>query len=147
MQAKINELELNLLAYLHEHAAGYSDNQRFPPEDIANGLGCTIAELVKAATYLAGWGLVGLWRTPAVVCKPIAPIYLTHLGENYMRTMRGTTGGRREPDQQPVGLQQEEVFDFSSDEGIVVDGSRGPAGKCAETILATYAMHKIGMAS
>jgi hypothetical protein len=94
MKANINEDELKLLAYLHEHAEGFGESFQINTKAAAETLGFDDQSFRKHWSYLEEHGLVGTSRirersTGVVV---IATRYLTGLGEDYMRELENQPG-------------------------------------------------------
>jgi hypothetical protein len=91
IKANINEDELKLLAYLHEHATGHNEKFQLRFVDVQNALRWDEAKLNKDASYLAGHKLldVAVIDTSTmnrISFRPIG-IWLTSLGEDYMREL------------------------------------------------------------
>jgi hypothetical protein len=82
MDIRLTKQELEILAYMHEHAEGFGALDAVPDESICAALGCSKAELRKSQTYLAYWGLVALAETNVA---DQSACYLTGAGENLMR--------------------------------------------------------------
>ena len=90
MNANISTDELRLLAYLHEHATGYTEQFRFEPQEVCTALEITEEQIKKDTSYLASHGLAGMQvvdfgtrRSPHAF--ELNSIWLTGDGENYMR--------------------------------------------------------------
>src|SRR5688500_5118751 len=58
MQFRMNEIELRLLVYMHEHARGFKQIHFFDPEKVRAALKITEPEHEKAGTYLEGFDLI-----------------------------------------------------------------------------------------
>ena len=88
MEIRINELELKLLAYLHENARGYGYDHHYrvgsPDETLAVPFEATREELLKAASYLSGWKMIVMGHSGGVEPK-LQVLWLTERGEAYMR--------------------------------------------------------------
>jgi hypothetical protein len=91
MNANINDDELKLLAYLHEHSAGYGSTFPYVPGEIAQAMTVAWELFIKNASYLEEHGLVGLRVLDASSTDGPAfiqdRIWLTGDGENYMREL------------------------------------------------------------
>jgi hypothetical protein len=91
MTANINEDELRLLAYLHEHAEGYDGNFAFEPENVASALNFEMPAMKKNSSYLAAHGLVGMSAADTTTMTArgfiFVTVWLTGLGEDYMRAL------------------------------------------------------------
>jgi hypothetical protein len=89
VETRINEAELSLLAYLHENAEGYGESFCIETEKAATELNLGVNEFWRVASYLSGWGLMGISDvTGGPTYGPVttmSPIYLTSAGEAYMR--------------------------------------------------------------
>ncbi|MGA2440098.1 MAG: hypothetical protein ABSH08_04010 [Tepidisphaeraceae bacterium] len=93
MKANINENELRLLAYLHEHAAGFTDDFQIDPDNVRVELEVTDEQLAKDASYLASHGLAGM--TAAVSrdgYEALSSLWLMGTGEDYMRELEAQPG-------------------------------------------------------
>jgi hypothetical protein len=89
MELLVNETELEILAYLHEHAEGFGQQFALESPQIVESLGASKGEFTRAAFYLDGWGLIGI--DTSMDCfgdeGEITPIFLTATGEAYMREL------------------------------------------------------------
>jgi|GEM_PF-3969867 len=91
MTAHINEDELKLLTYLHEHAKGFTEQFSFAPDELERELGIDEEKLKKDASYLHDHGLARMRTldktTYAGLSFTLVGVWLTGLGENYMRSL------------------------------------------------------------
>jgi hypothetical protein len=93
LTSNINEGELKLLTYLHEHAAGFGRNFPFDPGDVVKALGLTQEQFQKDLSYLSQHGLTEghvveqsqASGNPPRFANP--QFWLTGLGEDYMRAL------------------------------------------------------------
>lgn len=96
MKANINEDELKLLAYLHEQAAGCGKGFQLIPSEVAGQLGFDDQQMKKVASYLSDHRLAGITGTSFENSKGqdfyLEGIYLTGLGEDYMRELENQPG-------------------------------------------------------
>jgi hypothetical protein len=96
MKANINQDEMKLLAYLHEHATGYIEECALDPAKIKEALGIDDAELGKDMSYLKGHGLVGVriitFRNAKGSVSEMQGMWLTSTGEDYMRELENQPG-------------------------------------------------------
>jgi len=97
MNANINEDELSLLAYLHEHAGGYGEHCRIEPKKIMAAMNFDDPAFVKHLSYLEEHGLAG-YKTMDVSTMKTGPkhrivgVWLTGDGENFMRELEAQPG-------------------------------------------------------
>ena len=98
MNFHISEIELKLLAYLHEKVDGYGYEFRLEPVNIMQGLSISSAEMAKAGSYLDQHKLVGFKVATSfdssgeLVGFTGLSIHLTGLGEDYMRALEQQPG-------------------------------------------------------
>ena len=97
MDIKINEDELKLLAYLHEHATGFTQESEVEPGKITAALGIELEQFNKDASFLASFGFVGKNATNVTSYQGPTEIlwngiWLTAAGENYMRHLEAAPG-------------------------------------------------------
>jgi hypothetical protein len=93
MKANINEDELRQLAYLHEHATGYTDDFQIDPDNVRVELVVTDEQLAKHASYLAAHGLAGVSVvTTRDGYEGLSSLWLTGDGEDYMRELESQPG-------------------------------------------------------
>ena len=85
MQQRIEDDEVTVLVWLRENAKGMGRRFAFSADHVAENTGMGLDRLVKAATYLEGWGLIGLSGDLAADADPIGGPYLTSQGEAYLR--------------------------------------------------------------
>lgn len=85
METRITDDEAAQLAYLHENAAGFAPRYCYTVDHLARETGLDEARVVRAVTYLEQWGLVGFNSDWAADADVIGGVYLTGLGEAYMR--------------------------------------------------------------
>jgi hypothetical protein len=101
MNAHIDEGELKLLAFLHEHAEGYTEHFALDPADVEKELDVSIDRLKKDASYLAGHGLAGITTLDTSTYGSgrsalLVGLWLTSAGEDYVRALeRDEKVGRR----------------------------------------------------
>ena len=96
MDYHINESEIKLLAFLHEHAEGYGDDFTLDPDAVMKGLDMDARTFQLAASYLQELGLAGL-RATRVDDNSGSQVFifgvcLTGAGENFMRNLERTPG-------------------------------------------------------
>jgi len=131
MPAKINEDELQILAWLHEHATGYGQRHQFLLSDVGQGVGIDKDLLPKPLSYLEEHGLVGVHAidvsTQVGDEYVLEGVWLTGIGEDYMRELEAQPGIARKL---TVGAVREL---WGMGKGILV--SEAPA------ILANFARH------
>ena len=97
---KITPDELRLLAYLHERAPGYGAEFTFDGGRVATDLGVNPDDMLRHVSYLREFGLAGanLLSRPSmrgdgsVGSVRLQGIWLTGLGENYMRDLEARPG-------------------------------------------------------
>ncbi|MDB5327109.1 MAG: hypothetical protein JWM57_2678 [Phycisphaerales bacterium] len=97
MEAKINESELKLLVWLHENSPHFGEDAAWDVHLIESGLGYDRQQILAAATFLQGFGMVGAvtkqlhrgdnGEPPLAV---IGTVWLTPFGENYIRNIEST---------------------------------------------------------
>jgi hypothetical protein len=93
MVNNISKEEFNVLAYLHEHAEGYTDLFRVEPQIVAKALGVDMKTFNKDLSYLAAHGLIGVrTQEPDWEKASIAGLWLTGDGENFMRELENQPG-------------------------------------------------------
>jgi hypothetical protein len=96
MKANINEAELSLLAYLHEHARGFNEHYLSVTKIIQTDLELSDAQLHFQSSYLAAHGLVGVNATFVGSLGDQHPVirglWITGLGEDYMRELEAAPG-------------------------------------------------------
>jgi hypothetical protein len=85
MESRINEVELSLLAYLHNEVPGCGPDFAGESAPMAQDIGVDMPTFLKARSYLAGWGLVGIGDDATFGSE--ASTYLTSQGEAYMREL------------------------------------------------------------
>jgi hypothetical protein len=94
MDINISADELTLLAYLHEHATGYTPADiltRKPMQDMLTSLNLSLPEFRKQVTFLASFGLVGVseivFTNTMGGGAEINGVGITGAGENYIREL------------------------------------------------------------
>lgn len=97
MEAHINQDELRLLTYMHEHAPGFGERYKINPKNVCEGLGIDVDALGRSASFLEEHGLVGMvtydiGRRDNPDDFVLRAIYLTGLGETYMRDLERQSG-------------------------------------------------------
>jgi hypothetical protein len=96
MKANINEDELKLLAYLHEHAEGYTEEFQLTPGEVAEEMQIEFKKFAKDASYLASFGLIGMNTIDNSSLDGrsygFMGMWLTGHGENYMRELEQQPG-------------------------------------------------------
>jgi hypothetical protein len=100
IHGNISETEMQILAYLHEHAAGYDDNYPFDCDTIKRELAMDDVTFRRAVSFLDQWRLVGLRgekvRNSQAHNFLLGQIWPTGLGENYVRDVEESPNvGRR----------------------------------------------------
>jgi hypothetical protein len=90
MEMWLNEVELKILAFLHERVTGYGESHSIFAENKQEGMGreigCGREELDKATSYLGSWKLMGGELSGGVESRVIR-MWLTAHGEAYMRAL------------------------------------------------------------
>ncbi len=104
LEAKLSDLEMRVLLLVRERAAVYSDADFIPISEIATALGANQADVRRAASFLGGFELVGSPRgrgasrlradyvTTVKGKLNYFGVYLTAVGENYLRTVEAESG-------------------------------------------------------
>lgn len=87
MIAHINEDELKLLTYLHEHAKGYGERFGLSDKAAMGAIGMDEPAFKKAYSYLQEHGLAGHRIDTAGTVWIDCGTYITGLGEDYMREL------------------------------------------------------------
>jgi hypothetical protein len=90
MTANINEDELKLLTYLHEHVNGYGSNHGIGIKMVAQELERSVQHVRKDASYLGEHGLGGIHHRDApkqIFTIDPEVVYLSGIGEDYMRKL------------------------------------------------------------
>lgn len=97
MEAKITAEELTVLAWFHENAVGYGPKFAEFHETLESGTDIKHPALMRAVTYLDGWGLVGCvvadrgYSGERPECM-LTSVWFTSAGENYMRILDAQPG-------------------------------------------------------
>lgn len=96
MGNNISKDELAILAYLHEHAEGYTQEFQMTPGEVAQAMRIDLPKFQKDASYLAAHGLVGMQAMDASSDEGrlflFVGIWLTGDGENFMRELENQPG-------------------------------------------------------
>lgn len=92
MIAHINEDELKLLTYLHEHAGGYGEKFGLSDKSAMGTIGLDEPAFKKALSYLEEHGLAGHRIDTAGLVWLDYDTYITGLGEDYMRELENAPG-------------------------------------------------------
>jgi hypothetical protein len=101
MSTNISQSELSLLAYFHENANGFGKEFGVSPDKIRQALGTSEDDFVKDVSYLEEHKLVGslhlnLSTMNRAAFYKLGSVWLTGLGENYMRELERAQGvGKR----------------------------------------------------
>jgi len=92
----LDEKELELLAHLHETVEGYDHHFKVDPKGVMAALSVDEKQLRKSASYLEAFGLVGTTKIDVTTFQSaeflFAGIYLTGLGEDFMRALEKKPG-------------------------------------------------------
>jgi hypothetical protein len=131
MTANINENELKLLAYLHEHARGYGKDFKVDIGEATKAAGFDLLQFGRHASYLAEHGLVGISVMDVERFSEDDIIYeglwLTGQGEDFMRELES----------QPGVPKKLTVSAISEGWGAIKS--------IAASLLAEYTKHKLGI--
>lgn len=94
MDININEAEMTMLAYLHEHATGFSDAYAFDPEGVMKSLEMESPAFEKTLSFLEQLNLVGVSSESFNddFGRAIFGIWISGSGENFMREIEKAPG-------------------------------------------------------
>lgn len=107
MVNNISKEELAILAYLHEHARGFTEAFPFVPAEVAAAMDRAVDQFLKDASYLEAHGLVGMNVIDASSSDGPSFIHmdmwLTGDGENFVRELEQQPGIARRITTKTVG--------------------------------------------
>ena len=114
MNANISTDELKLLAYMHEHATGYTENFSFDAAEVCVELTITEEQFNKDLSYLASHGLAGMSTADASTYGELnsfilTGVWLTGDGENYMREVEAQVEKNEPGKFKKIGMKAVEI--------------------------------------